>query len=48
MSLMEMLLYCLSILKIEKDNEIYRDALELVQEKDPIEPANVILNNIIS
>lgn len=38
---MEMLLYCLSILKIEKDNEIYRDALELVQEKDPIESANV-------
>ena len=38
---METLLYCLNILKIEKDNEIYRDALELVQKEDPIESANV-------
>ncbi|HZD81978.1 MAG TPA: hypothetical protein VE076_03785 [Nitrososphaeraceae archaeon] len=37
---METLLYCLNILKIEKDNEIYRNALELVQ-KDRIESANV-------
>jgi hypothetical protein len=40
MSLMETLLYCLNILKIEKDNEIYSDALELVQ-KDPKESGNV-------
>jgi hypothetical protein len=37
---METLLYCLNILKIEKDNEIYKNALELVQ-KDRIEYANV-------
>jgi hypothetical protein len=37
---METLLYCLNILKIEKDNEIYTNALELVQ-KDRIEYANV-------
>ena len=40
MSLMETLLYCLNILKIENDNEIYRDTLELVQ-KDPKESGNV-------
>jgi hypothetical protein len=40
MSLMEILLYCLNILKIENDNEIYRDTLELVQ-KDPKESGNV-------
>ena len=40
MPLMETLLYCLNILKIEKDNEIYSDALELVQ-KDPKESGNV-------
>src|SRR5215217_2769166 len=40
MSLMETLLYCLNILKIEIDNEIYRDTLELVQ-KDPKESGNV-------
>jgi hypothetical protein len=40
MSLMETLLYCLNILKIEIDNEIYRNALELVQ-KDPKESGNV-------
>jgi hypothetical protein len=40
MSLIETLLYCLNILKIEKDNEIYSDALELVQ-KDPKESGNV-------
>jgi hypothetical protein len=40
MSLMETLLYCLNILKIEIDNEIYRIALELVQ-KDPKESGNV-------
>jgi hypothetical protein len=39
---METLLYCLNILKIENDNEIYRNALELVQEeKDPKESGNV-------
>ena len=39
---METLLYCLNILKIENDNEIYRDTLELVQEeKDPKESGNV-------
>jgi hypothetical protein len=39
---METLLYCLNILKIEYDNEIYRNALELVQEeKDPKESGNV-------
>lgn len=38
---MEILLYCLNILKIENDNEIYRDILELVQEKDPKESGNV-------
>ena len=38
---METLLYCLNILKIENDNEIYRDILELVQEKDPKESGNV-------
>jgi hypothetical protein len=37
---METLLYCLNILKIEKDNEIYRNALELVQ-KDRLDSANV-------
>jgi hypothetical protein len=37
---METLLYCLNILKIEIDNEIYRNALELVQ-KDPKESGNV-------
>ena len=37
---METLLYCLNILKIEKDNEIYRNALELVQ-KDRMDSANV-------
>jgi hypothetical protein len=37
---METLLYCLNILKIEIDNEIYRDTLELVQ-KDPKESGNV-------
>jgi hypothetical protein len=37
---METLLYCLNILKIENDNEIYRDTLELVQ-KDPKESGNV-------
>ena len=37
---METLLYCLNILKIEKDNEIYRNALELVR-KDRIDSANV-------
>ncbi len=37
---METLLHCLNILKIEKDNEIYRDALELVQ-KDPKESGNL-------
>jgi hypothetical protein len=37
---METLLYCLGILKIEKDNEIYRNALELVQ-KDRLDSANV-------
>jgi hypothetical protein len=37
---METLLYCLGILKIEKDNEIYRNALELVQ-KDRLYSANV-------
>ena len=37
---METLLYCLNILKIEKDNEIYRNALELVQ-KDRTDSANV-------
>jgi hypothetical protein len=37
---METLLYCLNILKIENDNEIYRNALELVQ-KDPKESGNV-------
>src|SRR5919112_4066040 len=41
MSLMEILLYCLNILKIENNNEIYRDILELVQEKDPKESGNV-------
>jgi hypothetical protein len=41
MPLMETLLYCLNILKIEKDNEIYRDVLELVQEEDPKESGNV-------
>lgn len=41
MSLMETLLYCLNILKIEIDNEIYRNILELVQEKDPKESGNV-------
>ena len=40
MLLMETLLYCLHILKIEKDNEIYSDALELVQ-KDPKDSGNV-------
>ncbi len=40
MSLMETLLYCLNILKIENNNEIYRNALELVQ-KDPKESGNV-------
>ena len=40
MLLMETLLYCLNILKIEIDNEIYRNALELVQ-KDPKESGNV-------
>lgn len=40
MPLMETLLHCLSILKIEKDNEIYSDALELVQ-KDPKESGNL-------
>jgi hypothetical protein len=40
MSLMEILLYCLNILKIENNNEIYRNALELVQ-KDPKESGNV-------
>lgn len=40
MSLMETLLYCLNILKTEIDNEIYRNALELVQ-KDPKESGNV-------
>ena len=38
---MEILLYCLNILKIEIDNEIYRNILELVQEKDPKESGNV-------
>jgi hypothetical protein len=38
---METLLYCLNILKIENDNEIYRDTLDLVQEKDPKESGNV-------
>ena len=38
---MEILLYCLNILKIENNNEIYRDILELVQEKDPKESGNV-------
>src|ERR671910_1678395 len=38
---METLLYCLNILKIENNNEIYRNALELVQEKDPKESGNV-------
>jgi hypothetical protein len=38
---MKTLLYCLNILKIENDNEIYRDILELVQEKDPKESGNV-------
>jgi hypothetical protein len=37
---METLLYCLNILKIEKDNEIYKNTLELVQE-DPKESGNV-------
>lgn len=37
---MEILLYCLNILKIENNNEIYRNALELVQ-KDPKESGNV-------
>lgn len=37
---METLLYCLNILKIENNNEIYRNALELVQ-KDPKESGNV-------
>ena len=37
---METLLYCLNILKIEIDNEIYRNVLELVQ-KDPKESGNV-------
>ena len=37
---METLLYCLNILKIEKDNEIYRNALELVQ-KDRLDSTNV-------
>lgn len=37
---METLLYCLNILKIENNNEIYRDTLELVQ-KDPKESGNV-------
>src|SRR5918996_3055835 len=41
MSLIETLLYCLNILKIEIDNEIYRNALELVQEEDPKESGNV-------
>src|ERR671921_1716352 len=40
MSLMETLLYCLNMLKIEIDNEIYRNVLELVQ-KDPKESGNV-------
>jgi hypothetical protein len=40
MPLMETLLHCLNILKIEKDNEIYSDALELVQ-KDPKESGNL-------
>ena len=40
MPLMETLLYCLHILKIEKGNKIYSDALELVQ-KDPKESGNV-------
>jgi hypothetical protein len=40
MSLMETLLYCLNILKIENNKEIYRDTLELVQ-KDPKESGNV-------
>jgi hypothetical protein len=37
---METLLYCLNILKIENDNEIYRDTLELVQ-KELKESGNV-------
>jgi hypothetical protein len=38
---METLLYCLNILKIEKDDEIYKNTLELVQEEDPKESGNV-------
>ena len=38
---METLLYCLNILKIENNNEIYRNALELVEEEDPKESGNV-------
>ncbi|MFL6320780.1 MAG: hypothetical protein ACJ72Q_09920 [Nitrososphaeraceae archaeon] len=36
---MKTLIYCLDILKIEKDSEFYRDALDLVQ-KNLIESAN--------
>ncbi|MFL6394419.1 MAG: hypothetical protein ACJ708_07155 [Nitrososphaeraceae archaeon] len=36
---MKTLIYCLDILKIEKDSEFYRDALDLAQ-KNLIESAN--------
>ena len=36
---MKTLIYCLDILKIEKDSEFYRNALDLVQ-KNPIESVN--------
>src|ERR671911_2841493 len=42
---METLLYCLNILKIENNNEIYRNALELEQEKRI--SSQIIINNVI-
>jgi hypothetical protein len=36
---MKTLIYCLNILKIKEDSEIYRNAVELAQ-KLPIESAN--------
>jgi hypothetical protein len=36
---MNTLIYCLDILKIKEDTELYRKAVELVQ-KDPIESVN--------
>jgi hypothetical protein len=42
---MKTLIYCLDILKIEKDSEFYRDALDLVQ-KNLIESAMKVMNGL--